>query len=115
MLTKDSIEIHVYGNFVPRKFEGTHKDFILLKKDIDKIEGKELMLEISVKTQAANFNLFYPKLKDIIGLTNKDKQKIENDLIDSFKQHGLKLFREKDSTFFHIRYFHAGEKVLLDI
>lgn len=115
MLDRYAIEIYVFGNFVPRKFEGAHKDFILIKKYMNKIENKELMLEISVKTRVANFNLFYPKLKDIIGITNKDKQKIENDLIDSFKKHGLKLFREKDATFFHIRYFHAGEKVLLDI
>ena len=115
MLVKYAIEIYVYGNLVQRKFEGTHKDFILLKKDMDKTKNIELMLEIYVKTRVANFNLFYPKLNDIIAIKNEEKEKIEYDLIDSFKRHGLKLFRENDATFFHIIYFHAGEKVLLDI
>lgn len=115
MFNSEKIEVYVFGNNIQRNFQCTNKDFILLKREMNNSNSEDFLLEVFVKTTAGSFNLFDPILDHVVTFKKEDKEEIEILLINKFQKHGLKLFREREITFFHIRPFTVGEVILSDI
>lgn len=66
MLNSEQIEVYVFGNNIQRNFKCTNKDFNILKKEINKSDSNDFLLEIFVKTTAGSFNLFDPILDHVV-------------------------------------------------